>query len=225
MKNIKIDLHLHSPISRPNGDSIKWDSWYETIKTLKNHNIQIGAFSDHNRFDVKHYLEGFNLAKTANILLLPAIEANVVRNDGIIANLIYIFDANLTLEQLNLISEIAKNKLFKRGISLGETKTIFKDFETIKIAHVGKSDYFKWEDLDQIEYDAIEITNEKHPNYLAVLKHNIKTSVVAFSDTHIWNLYPQQANLITVIDQLDTIDFKSLKQAFKDCKNYAKRRW
>ena len=225
MKNIKIDLHLHSPVSRSNGDSIKWDSWYDSISSLKNNGIKIAAFSDHNRFDSKYYLEGFDLAKSAGILLLPAIEANVVRTDGIIANLIYVFDANLPLEKLNLISEIAKLKLHKRGISLSESMLIFQDFETIKIPHVGKSDYFKSADLKQIDYDAIEITNEKHFNYLAVLKEGIKTSVVAFSDTHIWKSYPQQNKLITVIDKIDEISFNHLKQVFKNNKNYTKRRF
>ena len=89
---VKVDLHLHSFVSRSNGDGIKWTSLFDAISKLVENNVQIAAFSDHNKLDVNFYIEAKNLAQTANILLLPAIEVNVVRSDGQIANIIYIFD-------------------------------------------------------------------------------------------------------------------------------------
>lgn len=221
---IKIDLHLHSPFSRQNGDGIKWESMYDSISELIKNDIKIAAFSDHNILDVDFYFEAYELAKTANILILPAIEANVVRSDGKIANIIFVFD-NLEKNQLKKISDIARKSLPKRGISLKKCNSIFKDFETIKIPHVGKSDHFKFDDLIQIEYDAIEITNRNHPNYLNVLKKGIiNTSVVAFSDTHKWDLYPENENLITIIDKIKEISFKGLKEVFENKKDYTKER-
>ena len=221
---IKVDLHLHSFVSRSNGDGIKWTSLFDAISKLVENNVQIAAFSDHNKLDVNFYIEAKNLAQTANILLLPAIEVNVVRSDGQIANIIYIFDQDLEKDQLIKICEIANQEIPKRGISLTKCNTIFQEFQTIKIPHVGKSDHFKYEDLLQIEYDAIEISNENDKNYLSVMKKgNINPSVVAFSDTHKWNDYPQLRRLITLID-LENISFQDLKEALNKNKNYTKRR-
>ena len=221
---VKVDLHLHSFVSRSNGDGIKWTSLFDAISKLVENNVQIAAFSDHNKLDVNFYIEAKNLAQTANILLLPAIEVNVVRSDGQIANIIYVFDQDLEKDQLGKISEIANQEIPKRGISLTKCNTIFQDFQTIKIPHVGKSDHFKYEDLLQIEYDAIEISNENDKNYLSVTKkENINTSIVAFSDTHKWNDYPQLRRLITLID-LENISFQDLKEALNKNMNYTKRR-
>lgn len=221
---IKVDLHLHSFVSRSNGDGIKWTSLFDSISKLVENNVQIAAFSDHNKLDVNFYIEAKNLAKTANILLLPAIEVNVVRSDGQIANIIYVFDQDLEKDQLVKISEIANQEIPKRGISLTKCNTIFQDFQTIKIPHVGKSDHFKYEDLLQIKYDAIEISNENDKNYLSVTKkEDINTSIVAFSDTHKWNEYPQLRRLITLID-LENISFQDLKEALNKNINYTKRR-
>ena len=225
ISNIKIDLHLHSPASKDNGDGIEWESDYHTIKQLKNHNVQIAAFSDHNVFDWKHYQSLKQLAATAQILVLPAIEINVVRTDGQIANLIVIFSETLKTEELQTISAIAQKELPKRGISLARAETIFAEFATIRIPHVGKSDHFKWVDLQQITYDAIEITNAKHPNYQSVLKKEVKTAIVAFSDTHIWDHYPQQDKLITIIDQMETLSFAALKMALARKEDFTVKRF
>lgn len=222
---IKVDLHLHSFVSRSNGDGIKWISLYDSINKLVENKVQIASFSDHNKLDVNFYLEASKLAKSANILLLPAIEANIVRTDGQIANLIYIFDQDLSLEELNEISKIAHCEIPKRGISLKKSNEIFSKFKTIKIPHVGKSDHFKYEDLIKIEYDAIEISNEKYSNYLSVMKHDdIKTSIVAFSDTHKWDSYPQVRRLITIIDDMNEVSFDELKRALSKNKDYSKKR-
>ena len=126
----------------------------------------------------------------------------------------------MELNQLEKIQEITKTQIPKRGIALKDVELIFNDFNVIKIPHVGKSDHFKFEDLQAIKYDAIEISNENHKNYLHVKKQNINTSVVAFSDTHKWNMYPEQDRLITVIDNLQNLSFESLKKALTKNLNY-----
>lgn len=222
--NAKVDLHLHSFVSRKNGDAIKWNSLYDSISQLVKEKVQICAFSDHNIFDVDFYLEAKELAQTANILLLPAIEVNVVRLDGKIANVIFVFDNNLTKDELTKIRTITIKETPKRGISLTKCKELFKNFEKIIIPHVGKSDHFKYEDLLKIDYDAIEISNENDKNYLSVIKKGINSSVVAFSDTHQWDNYPQLNRLITIIDDMEEISFKELKKQLSKNKNYFKRR-
>lgn len=221
----KIDLHLHSIHSKPNGDAIKWESLHDSISKLIKNDVKIAAFSDHNIFNVEFYKEAFNLAKTANILILPAIEINVVRLDGMIANIIFVFEENLTNEQLQEISSIATKEIPKRGISITKCNEIFSNFKTIKIPHVGKSDFFKYDDLEKIEFDAIEISNDNHKNYLSVIKkENFSSSIVAFSDTHKWNEYPELNLLITDID-LNELSFNELKNKLNENKNWTKRRY
>lgn len=215
---------MHSPASRSNDDAIKWISLYDSILKLVNNDIKIASFSDHNVLDVKFYLEAKELAKTADILLLPAIEVNVVRLDGNIANIIFVFDQDLPEIELKKISDIAKFQIPKRGISLNKCNEIFKEFKTIKIPHVGKSDHFKYEDLLEIEYDAIEISNEENPNYINVMKKGINTSVVSFSDTHKWDDYPQLKKLITIIEDMKNTSFDELKNKLKENKYYSRKR-
>ncbi|MBR3259523.1 MAG: PHP domain-containing protein [Mycoplasmataceae bacterium] len=86
---VKIDLHLHSKISR--NDPIHWDSDYDSISRLKNEGIKIAAFSDHYSFSVEFYLEIKKLAATAGILILPAIEINVLNSNQKKADIIFIF--------------------------------------------------------------------------------------------------------------------------------------
>ncbi len=218
---IKVDLHLHSYASAQNGDSIKWESTYDTVSRLYRAGVRLAAFSDHNVFDVDLYLECSELGKTGGMVFLPAIEANVVRKNGVIANLIYIFPENLSKEELLKIRKIAQLEIPKRGVTIEKANNIFNDFDIIRIPHVGKSDHFKSEDLKDLIWDAFEVTNLSHPNYLKTIKDNFKTSVVAFSDTHIWKSYPQQQTLITEME-LNPISYKSLKNKLKENKIFAK---
>lgn len=221
---VKLDLHLHSYVSRSNGDGIKWESLYHSISKLLNNNVKIASFSDHNKLDLDFYLEAKQLAKTANILLLPAIEVNVLRTDGKIANIIYVFDDKLSKKELEKISSIAKMEIPKRGISLQKCNYIFQEFNSIMIPHVGKSDHFKYEDLLKIKFDAMEISNENDKNYLNVLKNGVLSSVVAFSDTHKWNEYPQLKKLTTIIE-MEEISFDELKKELEKNKNFTKGRF
>lgn len=218
---MKIDLHLHTPLSKKNGDVIIWTSTLATLKTLIANKIRIAAFTDHNAFDLNLYLEAKKLLQTSNMILLPGVELNVVRKNGIIANLLILFPEDLTIEQLQILNTKI-NKLVKSGIPLSKANDFLSEFETIRIPHIGKEDYFASEDLQDLNYDAFEVTNEKHRNYLDVLKNGYTSSIVAFSDTHKWNSYPQINNLITVID-MEYPSFKNLKKALKENKNYTKK--
>ncbi|MGL4183588.1 MAG: hypothetical protein ACRCRP_00450 [Metamycoplasmataceae bacterium] len=219
---IKIDLHLHTRASKPHENSIEWESTFFSISKLKKFDIKIFSFTDHNVFDFKLYKKSKTIAATGNILALPGIEVNVVRKNGMIGNIIYIFSDELSDEELTKIEDIAKKNIPTRGISLENVNLIFADFDHLCIPHVGKSDFLALEDLLAIKYDAIEITSEVHHNYKKVIKSIDPTSVVSFSDTHIWKKYPQQGKLITEID-LNELSYKQLKQKFNENKKYFRK--
>lgn len=218
---MKVDLHLHSYASSQNGDAIKWESLHDTVSRIYKTGVRLAAFSDHNVFDVDLYLEATKLGKTGNLIFLPAIEVNVVRKNGEIANLIYVFPEYLSQDELLSIKLIAQKSIPKAGITISKANNIFKEFDVIRIPHIGKGDHFKSEDLSDLIFDAFEVTNMAHPNYLKVLKDGYESSTVAFSDTHIWDKYPQQKTLFTEI-ALNPIGFDSLKVKLKEHKNYTK---
>ena len=216
---IKIDLHLHSEISKLNGDKIHWPSNLFVAKKLYSKKIKVASFTDHNIFDLRFYFKMKNLCQKAGILLLPGIELNVQRLNGIRSNILYIFSDKLSeikLEQIEIISR----KIGKKGIAIKNVNLIFKDFNPILIPHVGKSDFLGMEDLYKIKYDAIEISSYKNNNYTKYKKHKkLKSSVVAFSDTHLWNHYPELNKLTTKVN-IEKISFRSLKIALNQNKNY-----
>ncbi|MGL4948685.1 MAG: PHP domain-containing protein [Mycoplasma sp.] len=221
---MKIDLHLHSPASSSNGDAIAFKSIHDTLSKLLKAGVKAAAFTDHNTFDHKFYTEAKKLAMTGKIILFPGIEVDVIRKNGEHAHMLIIFNETLEINKLLEISNIAKNKLWKCGISLNEINLLFSEFETIRIIHIGKGDYFHHSDLVDLKYDAFEITNLMHPNYISVIKHGFESSIVSFSDTHCWDVYPQLKDLETIIDVDNEINFKKLKEILKHKKNYVQKR-
>lgn len=221
---MRIDLHLHSPYSRDNGDSITWDSTFETIKKLYVNKVKMASFTDHNTFNIDLYKESRELGKTGGIVFFPGIEINVVKQNGKIAHMLIIFSETLNDQKLEIISNISKN-ILKNGISIKDINNWYSDFETIRIIHIGKDDYFTHNDLDNLNYDAFEITNENHSNYLSVCKKGYLSSVVSFSDTHHWNKYPQCKELITIIDDINDQTFDSLKKCLSLNKRYYKNQY
>lgn len=221
---MKIDLHLHSLASVQNGDSIKWDSTYNVIKRIFNAGVKLASFTDHNVFDYKLFKEASLLAKTGGLIFLPGIEVNVVRKNGIIAHMLILFSENLNDDQLLKLSLIAKQNIRKNGVSIAKINDLFSEFETIRIIHIGKSEFFAYEDLDGLNYDAFEVTNFNHPNYLSIIKRGAISSIVSFSDTHIWDDYPQINNLITEIADLKEPTFVLLKKALAKNQIYSKEK-
>ncbi len=217
---MKVDLHLHSYASSQNGDAIKWDSLYDAVSRIYKSGVRLASFTDHNVFDVDLYLESSKLGKTGGLIFLPGIEVNVVRKNGVIANLIYIFKEDLAIDQLLKIKKITES-IPKRGITIDNANKIFDDFDVLRIPHIGKSDHFKSEDLKDLKFDAFEVTNLTHPNYLKTLKDGFISSVVSFSDTHIWKSYPQQKTLVTEII-LNPISYNSLEEKFRENKIFSK---
>lgn len=226
MNNIRIDLHTHTSSSILNGDRrITFDSVQKSLSIFDKFNVKIAAFSDHNRFNSEQYILARELAKKYNILFLPAIEVNVQRtSDSKVANIIYIFSDLLNNEQLKEIELIAKKFIPKSGISNKNVDIIFQKFETIKIPHIGKSDAFKYEDIKDFDIDAIEISSYNNLNFKSTIKKGYKGSIVAFSDTHVWEKYPECSTLKTEIDEMEQISFKELKKALAKNKDYTKLR-
>ena len=219
-----IDMHLHSLLSKQNGDSIKMTSYFEAFKKLKNWHVDVASFSDHNIFNAKTYIENKKNARLFGITLFPAVELDVVRLNYKTGNIILIFDNELSGKEVERLEKIINFQTGKRRIKIDKINSLFKDFKKIIVPHVGKADFCSYEDLANIAYDAIEITNYSHKNYLQFRKKlsrdNKKTSIVAWSDTHIWKSYPQNWKLKTQIDKIKT--FKDLKKALSLNKDYIK---
>ncbi|MGL5522268.1 MAG: PHP domain-containing protein [Metamycoplasmataceae bacterium] len=218
----RIDLHLHTRASKFHENSIEWESTHFAISKLNSFGIKIFSFTDHNIFDLKLYKKAKRIAQTGNLLVLPGIEVNVVRKNGKIGNIIYIFSDELSDEQLIKIEEIAKKNIPTRGISLENANLIFADFDHLCIPHVGKADFLELDDLLMINYDAIEITSEDHHNYKKAIKGIDPTSVVSFSDTHIWRKYPQQGKLITEIE-INELSYNQLKKKINEKQKYFRK--
>ena len=218
---MKIDLHLHSLASQKNGDTIQWTSDYQVLKTLHYANVKIFSFCDHNTFDIEQFFRLKNKIGTTNLLMLAGVEVNVVRQNHKVGHLLIIFETQ-DYDELLQISQIIRQNLTRRGISIDKINHLFQEFATIRIAHVGKSDYFNADDLEKLHCDAWEITSNSNSNFVKVQnKLPNKAAVVAFSDTHIWSDYPQQKKLYTEID-LKQLSFVSLKKALLKRINYTK---
>ena len=220
---MKIDLHLHSIPSKNNGDSIKWIGDKEVLKLVKRHEYRMISFTDHNVFDWKQYSFMRDYSRGI-VTILPGIEVNIITLRGEIGNILFIFKEDLSKEELKKIEKICRVNLKKSGVTHKQALEIFKDFNTIIIPHVGKSDYLTIEDLKLIEYDAFEVTNLSHHNYKKVMKTLGDVSTVAFSDTHIWTSFPQNDKLITDI-YLKEYKFIELKKELKKNKNFTKEKY
>ncbi|MGL4950552.1 MAG: PHP domain-containing protein [Mycoplasma sp.] len=221
---MKIDLHLHTSASESNGDSIKFISAYDSLCTINNAGVKMAAFTDHNTFDKNIYLEARAIAKTGGIVMLPGIEVNVVKQNGEIAHMLILFKEDLNESQLDKICTIAKTKIWKSGVSITSINELFSEFETIRIIHIGKSEFFQYMDLEGLNYDAFEVTNLNHPNYKSVSRHGCVSSLVSFSDTHMWNNYPQIKEYETFINDLKVASFDNLKHSLSLNKNYIRNR-
>lgn len=220
---MKIDLHLHSKNSSINGDTIKWDSLYDSLKKVMLNDIKAISFTDHNVFSKELYLEAKKLASTVNICVLPGVELNVINKRDKVSHMLVLFDDNLNDNQLDEI-EKKINDLTKTGISINNINDFLSEYNSIRIIHVGKNDYFELEDLDNLNYDAFEITNENHHNFKKIIKNNKISSIVSFSDTHSWDKYPQQSFLETNIPDNDELNFHYIKKCFSEKKNYTQKR-
>ena len=225
-EKFRVDLHLHSPKSVPNGDKVSWlDNDRDVLVTLARKGVRIIAFSDHNTFNYRWYKKMVEMGGD-HFLILPAIEMNIYRpngkNEDDVGNLIYVFSDELSASELIQIEAIMR-KINKSGISAERAGTIFEQYEHLKIPHIGKDDYMTMEELSRMgtSIDAAEATSLSHPNYRKWLKDNGDASTVAFSDTHVWKKYPQQSTLYTEIE-MENMSFNSLKKALKMNVNFAK---
>ncbi|MDZ7293682.1 PHP domain-containing protein [Mycoplasmopsis pulmonis] len=222
-KKIKIDLHLHSPYSSTNGTKIKWTSEEEAIRILKDNNIALASFTDHNTFNFDFFTRIQNLALeySPKVVFLPGIEVDLVRKDGKKGQSIFIFNPKQDLIKLQKhIKKIARKWMYTYQEFLDQ----LKDFDFLAIPHIGKGsteDFLKQEDIESCQVDALEVTNLNHTNYKKIIKSNPNYSTVAFSDTHAWNKYPQHTKLITMIE--GDPSYENLKTKLLERKNFVKQ--
>lgn len=216
---MRVDLHLHSPLSSLNGDSIKWSSNLDTIKILINNKVKVISFTDHNAFSSKLYFDLKEIVRS-NIIIFPGVEVDVIKNDGSKAHVLVIFSNELTNTEVKEIEKICVKELNKNGISVEKINDLFQAYQTIRIPHVGKGDNFKPSELSSLVHDAIETTAMTNPNFVKWQKELNNKSVVAFSDTHRWKDKLEQDFLFTDIDFDGS--FKQLKEKLNERKVYTK---
>lgn len=218
---MKIDLHLHSNLSGLNGDSIKWTKMIDAINSMYKRDVKAFSFTDHNAFSAESYFLSKKLT-AGHMHVFPGVEVDVIRPNGVRAHLLIIFNNQIPDESIMEIEKICRNSLRKNGISISNVNNLFKDYETIRIPHVGKSEHFKPDELDELIHDSIETTSYENVNYKNWIKTKNNKSVVAFSDTHVWRDYPQQEALYTDIDFDGSFEDLKTKLAVKQ--DYTKKK-
>lgn len=209
---IKIDLHMHSQYSSINGDKILFESPSEAMIKLKENGVGICAFTDHNIFAKTFYESNKVIANKFGIKLFPGVEVDVVKNNGQIGHILIIADDSIDLQEFETF---VKKNFGKRKISTQGFFSAIKDRNFIVIPHVGKGEHFDFLDLKDFKVDAIETTNLENPKLLKYnAQSNNRDAVVAFSDTHAWNKYPQNDNVFTYVNDVKT--FEELKQELQN---------
>lgn len=232
-KTINIDLHIHSYASFYKDGSIVDNSKIENIdillKALEEHNINLFAITDHNRFDYDLYTKLREEIKENKIVKknLPGIEFDVQLDEKLPkCHIITIFDDSY-LDKLECIPKIIKDykELSKDEFyTMDEFETLIKKIglKTILIVHqkqsldnkTGKTDslsaacddpsfFLKTCYIDSLEFGSNR-TEGIVKNSLNDL--NIEFPLITGSDCHDWNSYPYR-------DENNKIDrkFTSLK--------------
>lgn len=100
-KWIRVDFHLHTKSDIEFKYKDKENDFVKNyINKLKEEKIEIGAITNHNKFDCEQFKALKKKAKKENIYLLPGVELNIAEGQKGIHTLI-IFDAEMWLENGN----------------------------------------------------------------------------------------------------------------------------
>lgn len=214
---LKVDLHLHSINSNKIGDSVSWISLRHTINTIRNADISIFSFTDHDMFNFKLYNETVKLLKediNNHLIFYPGLELTIIRENGNRGHVLFIFD-NSDINKIKQLEQITYDLVFshRSGIKLSKAIEIYNslDLDYFIIPHVDKSDFLIYEDfkdsLDKLYY--LEALANSH-QFKRFIKdaNNANLKPVKFSDYHHW----RDQNFIwsgTYIEKLES--FNDLK--------------
>ena len=210
-----VDLHLHTDKSRSIGDSIEWSSINDAVLKLKNNDIKIASFTDHDCFSFEYYKKACNFIETndINLILYPGFELTIRRKNGMKGHILFVFDkdqsnSDIKIENLSLL--IAKHKNAK-GTNLYSFIEQIKNMNFIMIPHISKSENVLYEDLIGLEKYIYHVeANENSVLYKKFCKDsNLKLNPIMFSDTHFWNKYePNKIFIDNFIEFKDLINMK-----------------
>ncbi|GMO16111.1 MAG: hypothetical protein Ta2E_07290 [Mycoplasmoidaceae bacterium] len=189
----KIDLHLHSLISKNIGDTIGWISLESTINKIKNASIECVSFTDHDQFSYSFFNDLTTMIKNKNLNIIPfpGTEITVSRTNGKRAHVLFIFDNKTPNELLiKLETIINKNRLLNpSGCKISKFIEKIQNYNFFIIPHVDKSDSVIFEDVREIKNYIYNIEcSKKSSEYKKFLKDSAEMplNAVKFSDCHSW---------------------------------------
>lgn len=192
-KLLKVDLHLHSIYSNKIGDSVSWRSLAQTINIIKNANISVFSFTDHDMFSYKLYKETKDYIKNNNLNIVnyPGLELTIVRKNKKRGHVLFIFD-NVDENKIKKLEEITFDIVFKyKQIKLEKAVEIYNKLELdyFIIPHVDKSDYLIYEDMASVKDKIYYLEALESSNRFKTFKkeaEDIIVKPVKFSDNHHW---------------------------------------
>lgn len=189
----KLDLHMHSRVSRIIGDSIGWISDEETLLRIRNSGVKIISFTDHDIFSTSFFLKINEINKRMNLglIIYPGFELTVSRKNGKRGHIVFILNNDLKKEQLKEIEMILSQiKLSSQyGIRIEKAIELFKNYDFFIVPHVDKVDSIVYEDVSKV-IDIIHYVeaDENSREYIKFCKEShTKPLGIKFSDNHMWN--------------------------------------
>lgn len=191
---VKVDLHLHSDISNKIGDHVGWISLQNTLNKIRNEDIQILCFTNHDMFSFRQYIDTLNIiAKNQyNMICYPGFELTILREDGCRGHVLFIFDNN-DIGKIHMIEGMLTEIRFtnQNGVKIDKAKAIFDTLglDYFIIPHVDKSDFVIYKDLVVVKDKLYYVESWEHSaKYIKFIRDagNIDIMPIKFSDHHDW---------------------------------------
>ncbi|MDR2369228.1 MAG: hypothetical protein LBD63_01190 [Mycoplasmataceae bacterium] len=190
---IKVDLHLHSPTSKKIGDAIGWISLATTINKIRNQDIQLISFTDHDHFSAKFYQELTEQLIGTNIRAFPGCELTIARKTRGTGHILFIFDNKYTPQELKQLERIINEiRLHSStgGAKIAKVIAKLRDYDFMICPHVDKVDAVTWADVAEVKDYIFNVEcSRKSVKYAKFLREANGTNInpVKFSDCHLWN--------------------------------------
>lgn len=190
---LKVDLHLHSILSNKIGDSVSWNSLEDTINTIKNNDISVFSFTDHDMFSYKLYKETKTYLKDNNLKMLyyPGLELTVMRENKKRGHVLFIFD-NSDEELIKELEQITYDLVFlNKEVKLKKAISTYNKLglDYFIIPHVDKSDFLIYDDMKEVKekiYYLEALPTSREFKKFSNEAEDITVMPVKFSDHHHW---------------------------------------
>lgn len=213
---LKVDLHLHSKNSNKIGDSVSWNSLEDTINTIKNNDISVFSFTDHDMFSYKLYLQTKKHLKDNKLKMFyyPGLELTVTRENKKRGHVLFIFD-NRNEELIKKLEEITQDLVFlNKELKLKKAINTYNKLglDYFIIPHVDKSDFLVYDDMKEVKekiYYLEALPTSREFKRFQKEAEGINVMPVKFSDHHHWtnNSFSWAGNYILKLETFE--DLKS----------------